>query len=758
MPHIPHPRAGLLGFTLLAIGLASCTDAPVAPTATPGQAAEARAARRGGQPIPDQYIVVFKDGVSDVPGLARGLTAAHGGKLRFTYQHTIRGFSAMLPAAAAEALRHNPHVARIEQDQVVRAVDVQANPTWGLDRIDQRDLPLNASYGYNTNGAGVTAYIIDTGIETSHPQFGGRATAGYDAYGGNAQDCNGHGTHVAGTVGSTTYGVAKGVNLVAVRVLDCGGFGDYGLVIAGVDWVTAHHQAGQPAVANMSLAGWAYDLLDQAVTASIGDGVTYAVAASNDYGDDACFYSPSRTPDALTVGATSSGDVRADFSNVGSCVDLFAPGVAITSTWLSGGINTIDGTSMASPHVAGAAARYLQANPGATPAAVNAAILGAASTGKVSDPGVGSPNRLLFVDGGSGTPPSGNEDPFDTNTLGGYTIYNTPGAWSISGGFLNAGPSAVQSVVIRNGVTIADGYVETETDQASDGGLVLRFQSNGNYYLLAIRDDSRFGYANLEMYRASGGSFTRIAGPLDLSFARGVNRTVRFEASGSTLKAYLDGAVVLQATDATYASGGVGLRHDNTRGEANITSRFHVLRWGTLVSVDPFDTNTLGSYTLYNTTGAWSIVGGYLNGSAAARQSVVIRNGATIANGYVETVTDQASDGGLVLRFQSSGNYYLLAIRDDSRFGYANLEMYRASGGAFTRIAGPVDLSFVRGANKTFRFEASGSTLKAYMDGAVVLTATDATWVSGGFGLRHDNTRAETNITSRFDVLRWTSF
>ncbi|HEX2211781.1 MAG TPA: S8 family peptidase [Longimicrobium sp.] len=754
MPHKPLPRAGLVGFTLLAIGLAACTDAPVAPTATPRQATEARAAARG-EPIPGQYIVLFKDGVPDVAATARGLAAAHGGRVLNTWEHAVRGFSVRIPDAAAEALRRNPHVASVTQDQRVRIADVQTNPTWGLDRIDQRDLPLSNSYTYNNNGAGVTVYVIDTGIQTSHPQFGGRASIGFDAYGGNGQDCHGHGTHVAGTVGSTTYGVAKGVTLIGVRVLDCNGFGDWNLIITGINWVTAHHQAGQPAVANMSLGGYMYEPADQAVANSIADGITYAIAAGNAYGDDACYYTPARVAGALTVGATASNDWRADFSNVGTCLDLFAPGAAITSTWIGSGVETIDGTSMASPHVAGAAARYLQANPTATPAQVNAAIIAAATTGKVQDARAGSPNRLLYVDPGSVVTPPGNEDTFNSNTLGNWTIYNTPGAWSISGGFLHGSDAARQSVVIRNGVSLSSAFVEAETDQASDGGLVLRFQSSGNYYLMAIRDDSWYGHANVEIYRASGGSFTRIAGPVNLAWTRGVKKTARFEASGSTLRAYLDGALVLTATDATYASGGLGVRHDNTHVVSGITTRYDVVRWGQVVSVDNFDGTSLGNYTLYNTASAWSMSGGWLNAGTSARQSVAIRNGATIANGYVETETDQASDGGLVLRFQSNGNYYLMALRDDSRFGHANIEIYRASGGSFTRIAGPVDLTWIRGVRKSFRFEGSGSTLRAYVDGAVVLTATDGTYTSGGFGVRHDNTRAEAGITSRFDLLRW---
>ena len=253
------------------------------------------------------------------------------------------------------------------------------------------------------------AYIIDTGIRSTHSDFGGRATSGYDAIdGGSADDCNGHGTHVAGTVGGTTYGVAKGVSLVAVRVLDCGGSGTTSGVIAGVNWVTSNHGAGQPAVANMSLGGGASSALDTAVSNSIADGVTYALAAGNSNAN-ACNSSPARTPNAITVGATTSSDARASFSNYGTCVDIFAPGSSITSAWYTSNTatNTISGTSMASPHVAGAAAVYLEANPSATPAQVASALIAAATTGKVTSPGTGSPNRLLYIapPGGGGTNP-----------------------------------------------------------------------------------------------------------------------------------------------------------------------------------------------------------------------------------------------------------------------------------------------------------------------------------------------------------------
>ena len=388
--------------TLLALfGLAAGLTVAGAPSPAAGQEAEGEI-RQAADPVPGQYLVKLT-GVraADVPAVADDLADENNGEVIEVYQHALRGFAVEMSEAKARELAADPNVAYVEEDAYVHSTGTQNNPPWGLDRTDQRDLPLSTTYTYGTTGAGVDAYIIDTGIRTAHQEFGGRATVGTDTIGDgqNGQDCNGHGTHVAGTVGGATYGIAKNVSLIAVRVLSCSGSGSNAGVIAGVDWVTANRNG--PSVANMSLGGGISTALDTAVQNSINSGVTYAIAAGNDNGGNACNSSPARVGGALTVGSSTITDSRSSFSNIGTCLDLFAPGSNILSSWYTSNsaTNTISGTSMATPHVAGAAAVYLEANPSAAPSAVNTALVNAATPNKVTAAGTGSPNRLLFVQG-----------------------------------------------------------------------------------------------------------------------------------------------------------------------------------------------------------------------------------------------------------------------------------------------------------------------------------------------------------------------
>jgi subtilisin family serine protease len=346
--------------------------------------------------IDDAFIVVFKDDAGNADNQVDQAIKAQGVNPAFVYRHAIKGFSAKLPAAAIEALRNNPFVKYIEQDQQVSIEATQSGATWGLDRIDQTSLPLNGTYNYDQTGSGVDAYIFDTGIRLDHTDFGGRAIAGYDAFGGNSQDGNGHGTHVAGTVGGAAYGVAKNTRLIAVRVLDNSGSGSWSGVVAGIDWAVGHH-GSTPAVGNMSLGGGGSTSVDDAVRRAIADGITMCVAAGNSTAN-ASNYSPARVSEAITVGATTSSDGFSSYSNFGSVVDLLAPGSSIKSAWYtsSTATNTISGTSMATPHVAGAAALYLEANPGTSPASVQSALKSLATPDKISSVPSGTANLLLY--------------------------------------------------------------------------------------------------------------------------------------------------------------------------------------------------------------------------------------------------------------------------------------------------------------------------------------------------------------------------
>lgn len=358
--------------------------------------------RKSSHKVENNYIVVLNDAVvgehgrfSIAPYVADELALTHKGKLKHVYQNALNGFAVEMSPEDAERLSEDFRVAYVEEDGVVSLDATQSNPPWGLDRIDQRSRPLNAIYTFNWTGAGVFAYVIDTGIRTTHTQFGTRAANVFDAFGGNGQDCNGHGTHVAGTIGGSTYGVAKSVNLRGVRVLNCSGSGTNSGVIAGVDFVRLNRQ--NPAVANMSLGGGISSALDTAVNNLSNSGVAIAVAAGNS-NTNACNSSPARAANAITVGSTTTTDARSSFSNFGSCLDIFAPGSGILSAYSTSNTATatLSGTSMASPHVAGVAALYKQANPSASASTVRNAIVNGATTNVVTNAGTGSPNRLLY--------------------------------------------------------------------------------------------------------------------------------------------------------------------------------------------------------------------------------------------------------------------------------------------------------------------------------------------------------------------------
>ncbi|MBJ6352131.1 MULTISPECIES: S8 family peptidase [unclassified Acinetobacter] len=380
---------------LLTIALSHLTYAAPATTNSVLGSSEAKGI------IKNQYIVILNKDVGSSNEFAQGIAKQHGGKVLQTYDAVVKGFAIYLPDVAGtafvEAMKKNPKVVSVENDTIMKVdATTQSNPDWGLDRIDQKNLPLDSAYSYLQTGSGTTAYIVDTGILSTHQQFSGRVLSGYTAIsdGNGTSDCHGHGTHVAGTVGGSTYGVAKNVSLVPIRILGCDGSGASSNVIAGLDWILKNGK--KPAVVNMSLGGEANTSLDSAVENLFNNGYVMVVAAGNS-NTDACSSSPARVSKAITVAATDSTDTRASYSNYGSCVDIFAPGSQINSSWIGSNTATkvLNGTSMATPHVVGVVAEMLQSTPTATPQTISTNLLNQASSNVVKNPS-GSPNRLLY--------------------------------------------------------------------------------------------------------------------------------------------------------------------------------------------------------------------------------------------------------------------------------------------------------------------------------------------------------------------------
>ena len=488
--------------------------------------------------IKDTYIVVFNTpsilNLQDTSALANFSTQQanilandYNISVVKNFGNALNGVLIKANAKQIAELQDDPKIKYIEQDQmmsispIMSASSDQGSPTWGLDRIDQRDLPFDNNYHYDYDGTGVTAYIIDTGVLNSHNEFGGRATSGYDFIDNDSDttDCNGHGTHVAGTIGGASYGVAKNVNIVGVRVLSCSGSGSNSGVIAGINWVK--NNASGPSVANMSLGGGASQATDDAVNAAVAAGISFVVAAGND-NSNACNYSPARAADAITVGSTTSSDSRSSFSNYGTCLDIYAPGSSITSAWYTSNsaTNTISGTSMAAPHVAGVAALYLNETPSMTPTQVTNLLATRASSGKVSDAKTGSPNSLLFSldsDGGCGDncPPP----PSDTELLDGQAIATSGGQGSTSYYFIDVPTNATSlAVTLAGGSGDADMYVSQGVKPTINSYQCRPFQNGNNescdftnpaagkWYVM-IQGYSAFANANLTAdYNLGGGS------------------------------------------------------------------------------------------------------------------------------------------------------------------------------------------------------------------------------------------------------------
>ena len=540
------------------------------------------------------YIVVMRSS-DDLDGEEAEISKS-GGRTEKRFSRAINALSVKVKHSEAARIRNNPKVLFVELDQPVYALDTQnPTPSWGLDRIDQRSLPLNSTFTASAKGAGVDAYIVDTGILSTHSDFTGRMGAGYSAIndGNGTNDCNGHGTHVAGTTAGTTHGIAKSATLIPVRVLGCTGSGTNSGVIAGLDWIISHHTAGTPAVANMSLGGGASAALDLAVQNVINDGVVMAVAAGND-GLNACNYSPARAVNAITVGSTTTTDARSSFSNTGTCVDIFAPGSLITSSWIgsSTATTTISGTSMASPHVAGVAAVLIGRYPTSTPAEIATMLRTSATPNVVTSAGTGSPNYLLYLDPLGGpivAPPP--VTPSAPSAPTGITITPSSGSLSVrfTAGAAGTSPITSYKYSVNGGTTWA-----TRQTGTTASPIVITGLTNGTTYSVSIRAVSLAGDGAASTAVSATIPVAPSAPTIGTSTANaGRTATVRW-----TLGANGGGAITSHVVTAYLNGSGTAARSVTVNGATAVTATVTGLTNGGSYTFKVLARNAIGSSAL----------------------------------------------------------------------------------------------------------------------------------------------------------------